>query len=104
MSIARSVFGGCPPLSEISAARRNKRVIRYNRTGDGQKEINSGRAPVDEQMLAMLEWASSNPTKWHPIGRLKATIKAAELLAKRGVIEIWPETQLYRLKPVQRGK
>jgi hypothetical protein len=35
----------------------------------------------------------------HPIGKLDATQKAAELLAKRGVIEIWPETQLYRLKP-----
>jgi hypothetical protein len=53
---------------------------------------------VDEQMLAMLEWASDRPDKWHPIGKLEATRKAAELLAKRGVIEVWPETQLYRLK------
>jgi hypothetical protein len=30
---------------------------------------------------------------------LEATIKAAELLAKLGVIEIWPETNQYRLKP-----
>jgi hypothetical protein len=34
-------------------------------------------------MLASLEWAS----------------KAAELLEKRGVIEIWRETNQYRLKP-----
>jgi hypothetical protein len=54
---------------------------------------------VDEQMLAMLEWAFEHPTKWHKIGHLDATKRAAELLAKRGVIEIWPETNLYRLKP-----
>jgi|HubBroStandDraft_2_1064218.scaffolds.fasta_scaffold251559_2 hypothetical protein len=36
---------------------------------------------------------------WHKIGNLEATKKAAELLATRGVIEIWPETGLYRLKP-----
>lgn len=53
---------------------------------------------VDEQMLTMLEWASDNPTKWHRIGKLEATRKAAELLAKRGVIELGPETNLYRLK------
>jgi hypothetical protein len=54
---------------------------------------------VQEQMLAMLEWASDHPTKWHPIGKLDATKVAAELLAKRGLIEIWPETNLYRLRP-----
>jgi hypothetical protein len=50
-------------------------------------------------MLAMLEWASDCPDKWHSIGKLEATKRAAELLAKRGVIEIWPETNGYRLKP-----
>jgi hypothetical protein len=49
-------------------------------------------------------WPCSNghqiaPDKWHKIGNLEATKRAAELLAKRGVIEIWPETNLYRLKP-----
>jgi hypothetical protein len=39
-----------------------------------------------------------HPTKWHIIGKLEATQKAAELLAKRGVIEIWPQTNLYRFK------
>jgi hypothetical protein len=50
-------------------------------------------------MLAMLEWASDHPKKWHPIGTLEATRRAAELLEKLGVIEIWRETDLYRLKP-----
>ena len=54
---------------------------------------------VDEQMLATLEWASDKPAKWHAIGKIEASIKATALLARRGLIEIWPETQLYRLKP-----
>lgn len=54
---------------------------------------------VQEQMIAMLEWASDRPDRWHNIGKLEATKKAAVLLAKRGVIEIWPETNQYRLKP-----
>jgi hypothetical protein len=69
------------------------------------KKLTAAERLVQEQMLAMLEWASDNPTKWHPIGKLDATRKAAELLAKRGVIEIWPETGLYRLKPTRtKGK
>jgi hypothetical protein len=59
---------------------------------------------VDEQMLAMLEWASDRPDKWHKIGNLDATKKPPELLAKRGVIEIWPETNMYRLKSTSVGK
>lgn len=45
----------------------------------------------------MLEWASEHPKAWHKIGNMEATKKAAELLAKRGVIEVWPETGMYRL-------
>jgi hypothetical protein len=56
---------------------------------------------VDEQMLAMLKWASEHPAKRHAIGKLEATRKAAELLAKRGVIEAWKETGLYRHKKPQ---
>lgn len=52
---------------------------------------------VQEQMLAMLEWASEH-SGWHKIGDIKATKKAAELLARRGVIEVWPQTNMYRLK------
>jgi hypothetical protein len=54
---------------------------------------------VDEQMLAMLEWASERPGRWNKIGNMEATKQAAELLEKRGVIEIWKETGLYRVKP-----
>jgi len=63
------------------------------------KKLSKAEILVNEQMLAMLEWASDRPDKWHNIGKLDATIKAAQLLAQRGVIEIWPETGLYRLKP-----
>jgi hypothetical protein len=36
------------------------------------------------------------------IGRIEATQRAAELLEKRGVIEVWKETNMYRLKPSQK--
>jgi hypothetical protein len=49
-------------------------------------------------MLALLEGASDRPDKWHNIGKLEATQQAAETLAKRDVIELWAETNLYRLK------
>jgi hypothetical protein len=49
-------------------------------------------------MLAMLEWAAKHPKRWHDIGEFEATHRAAELLERRGVIEIWPETNQYRLK------
>jgi hypothetical protein len=64
-----------------------------------RKKLTAVERLVDEQMLAMIEWASDHPNKWHKIGNLDATQKAAELLAKRGVIEVWSETGLYRLKP-----
>ena len=38
-------------------------------------------------MLAILEWVSDHPDRWHKIGNLEATTKAAELLAKRGVMK-----------------
>jgi hypothetical protein len=66
------------------------------------KKLTAAERLIDEQMLAMLEWAAEHPTKWHSIGKLEATKKAAELLAKRGVIEVWPETQQYRLKKPQK--
>ena len=64
-----------------------------------KQKITKAERLVNEQMLAMLEWASDHPKQWHNIGKLEATKKAAELLEKRGVIEIWSETNLYRLKP-----
>jgi hypothetical protein len=66
-----------------------------------KKKLTAAERLVDEQMLALLEWASDHPDRWHNIGNLEATKKAAELLAKRGLIEIWPETNGYRLKPKQ---
>jgi hypothetical protein len=63
------------------------------------KTLSKAERLVQEQMLAMLEWASDHPTKWHRNGNLEATQKAAELLAKRGVVELSPETNQYRLKP-----
>jgi hypothetical protein len=62
------------------------------------KKITNAERMVQEQMLAMLEWASDHPTKWHRIGNLEATQKTAELLAVRRVIELSPETNQYRLK------
>lgn len=53
---------------------------------------------VADDMLALVEWASEPPDEWHPIGRLASTKKAAELLAERGVIEIWKEKNMYRIK------
>jgi hypothetical protein len=64
----------------------------------GKRKLTAAERLVDEQMLAMLEWASDCPDKWHKIGNLEATQKAAALLAKRGVIEIWSETNQYRLR------
>jgi hypothetical protein len=58
---------------------------------------------VDEQMLAILEWASDHPKRWHPIGPLPASKQAAAMLEQRGVIEVWRETNQYRLKPRQAG-
>lgn len=63
-----------------------------------KKKLTAAERLVAEQMLAMIEWASAHPKAWHKIGNLEATKKAAEQLAARGVVEIWPETGLYRLK------
>jgi hypothetical protein len=54
---------------------------------------------VQEQMLALLEWASDRPKSWHPIGTLPETQRAAELLASRGVIEIRRAENQNRIKP-----
>jgi hypothetical protein len=67
-----------------------------------KKKLTGAERLVDEQMLAILEWAAEHPKAWHDVGKLDATKKAAELLAKRGVIELWPETNLYRLTPAKK--
>jgi hypothetical protein len=62
------------------------------------KKLSKSERLVDEQMLALLEWASEHPDRWHNIGNLEASKKAAELLEKRGLIERqFPQNQ-YRLK------
>jgi len=50
-------------------------------------------------MLALLEWVSDHPKQWHDIGKLPESRQAAELLAKRDVIEIREHSNQYRLKP-----
>jgi hypothetical protein len=45
------------------------------------KKLTKAERLVQEQMLAMLEWASDHPG-WHKIGNIEATKHAAELLAK----------------------
>lgn len=65
------------------------------------KKLTQKERLVDELMLAMLEWASKHQKGWHDIGKLPEWRMAAELLAKRGVIEIWPEKNQYRLLKVK---
>jgi len=69
------------------------------RRGLVAKKLTKKERLVDELMLAMLEWASKHPKGWHDIGKMPEWQRAAELLEQRGVIEIWKETGLYRLKP-----
>lgn len=54
---------------------------------------------LNEQMLAILEWAAEHPKRWHDIGKMPESQKAAELLEKRGVIEIRQPMNRYRIKP-----
>lgn len=63
------------------------------------RKLTKGERLVNEQMLALLEWASEHPKRWHDIGKDPATVQAAELLAKRGVIEIRQPMNQYKLTP-----
>jgi hypothetical protein len=88
-------------LPYSSSLRSRPRIVR-GLSGDSpnlKKKITNAERAVQREMLAMLEWASKRPGRWLKIGNLKTDQKAAELLEKRGVIEIWKETGLYRLKP-----
>jgi hypothetical protein len=54
---------------------------------------------VNEQMLAMLEWATEQkPGRWNDIGPMPESKEAARLLAERGVIEIQQPQNQYRIK------
>jgi hypothetical protein len=50
---------------------------------------------VQEQMLALREWAAARPKAWHDIGKLPQAQRAAD----RGVIEIRQLQNQYRIKP-----
>jgi hypothetical protein len=63
------------------------------------KKLTPDERLVNEQMLALLEWAAEHPKRWHEIGQEPATVKAAELLEKRGMIEVRQPQNQYRLKP-----
>jgi hypothetical protein len=65
---------------------------------DGIAKADKGEKLVQEQMLALLEWAADRPKSWHPIGTLPETQRAAELLASRGVIEFRKAENQYRIK------
>ena len=52
---------------------------------------------VNEQMLALLEWASDHPKHWHDIGPEESSKRAAELLEKRWVIEVRQPMNQFRL-------
>lgn len=68
------------------------------------KKLTKAERLVNEQMLALLEWAADHPKRWHDIGRDEATVRAAELLEKRGVIEVRQPMNQYRLKPKTGGE
>ena len=66
------------------------------------RRLTAAEREADARMLALLEQATKRPKAWHKIHDGDAA--AAALLAKRGVIEVWPETKMYRIKPAPRGK
>jgi hypothetical protein len=63
------------------------------------KKLTKAEKLAQEQMLALLEWAADRPKSWHPVGTLPETMRAAELLASRGVIEIRKLENQFRIKP-----
>jgi hypothetical protein len=71
-------------------------------SGRYMKRLTKAEKLLNEQMLAILEWAAKHPKRWHDIGKIPESLKAAELLEKRGVIEIRQPMNQYRLKPPPR--
>jgi hypothetical protein len=69
---------------DIVPSHGDRKAVKGRKTGTGA--------------LALLEWAADRPKSWHPIGTLPETQQAAEMLAKRGVIEIRKAENQYRLK------
>lgn len=64
-----------------------------------KKKLTKAERLVAEQMLAIVEWASDHSKQWHDLGKEAATLQAAALLEKRGVIEIATHSNQYSLKP-----
>jgi hypothetical protein len=74
--------------------------LRENRKrGWKVRRANQPAAPMSTSAFPVLSWAADHPKRWHDIGKLPETLKAAELLEKRGVIEIRQPMNQYRLKP-----
>jgi hypothetical protein len=71
-------------------------------SGRYMKRLTKAEKLLNEQMLAILEWAAKHPKRWHDIGKIPESLKATELLEKRGVIEIRQPMNQYRLKPPPR--
>ncbi|HEX3846830.1 MAG TPA: hypothetical protein VHV81_05570 [Steroidobacteraceae bacterium] len=81
--MSEKTTGGAPPRRAARPAR---------------KHLTPQERELDTEMLAMLEWAARYPKRWHDIGDLEASRQAAELLAKRGLIEIRQPGNQYRIK------
>ena len=65
----------CTDVTESVASRTNYMA---------RPKLTKAEKLVQEQMLALLEWAADRPKSWHPIGTLPETVRAAELLASMG--------------------
>lgn len=62
-----------------------------------KKTLTAAERAADARMLALLQTATSRPKAWHKLRDDDA--HAAQLLKQRGMLELWPETGMYRLKP-----
>jgi hypothetical protein len=62
-----------------------------------RKQLTPEERELDKEMLAMLEWGARYSKQWHDIGEVDASRRAAELLAKRGLIEIRRPQNQYRI-------
>jgi hypothetical protein len=66
-----------------------------------RKRLTPQERGLDTEMLAILEWGARYSKQWHDIGELDASRRAAELLAKRGLIEIRQPQNQYRIKKIK---
>jgi hypothetical protein len=66
-----------------------------------KKKLTRAERALDAKMLAILEYATRHPRRWHSIGLEPDWRRAAQLLAERGVIEIRQPMNQYRLIPAK---